>query len=91
MAARQDDPQTTPPGSPNGTPSETLEPISTTQLLRAAAELSRKLQWAIGTTWVNTTDQRAPKKQIDYLATKMAADIIDQLSQVHQQRLNRPK
>ena len=82
MVARQD-PSIDRPQAPNGVPQDQPSTVSTQELLRAAAELSRKLQWAIGTTWWNTTGNRASKKQVDYLATRLAADIIDQLHQTH--------
>lgn len=59
------------------------EPISTRELLAAAGELSRKIQWAIGTSWYSATGARAPKSQVDYLASRMAADAIDELAKTH--------
>ena len=61
------------------------EPIPTKALLAAAAELSRKIQWAIGTSWYSATGARAPKAQVDYLASRMAADAVEELNGTHMQ------
>lgn len=64
-------------------PDSPKDELTTKELLSASAELSRKMQWAIGTAWYSATGQRAPKKQVDYLATKLAADVIDALYEVY--------
>lgn len=71
------------PEPPSATPAE---PLMSTDVYRAAAELSRKLQWAIGTSWYNTTGERATKKHVDSLATRLAAQIVEELRQMHIQK-----
>lgn len=73
---------------PSDVPEQHQEELTTKELLSASAELSRKMQWAIGTAWYSATGKRAPKKQVDYLATKLAADVIDQLYAIYKQ--NKP-
>ncbi len=87
MVVRQDKPQEPHSNGATAPPHPSEGPIAPKDILRAAAELSRKLQWAIGTTWYNTTGVRAPKKQVDHLATTMAADAIDQLLTMHQHHI----
>ena len=73
--------------APSSAPAEDaldLPALTEVDVLRSAAELSRKLQWAIGTTWYNTTGRRAPKRQVDALATRLAAQITHELHQLSQ-------
>jgi len=62
-----------------------------TNMLRASAELSRKLQWAIGTVWFNWSGERSRKRQIDYLATRYAAEIVNLLRQPLTEPTVKPK
>jgi len=70
---------------PSDVPDSPKEELTTKELLSASAELSRKMQWAIGTAWYSTTGERAPKKAVDYLSTKLAADVISHLYDLYKQ------